>query len=1193
MSDAQLLLPKGQNHNNRQLFSDYYLNLILPQRPQWDWLREEAEPVKAEIAALFQNYVPSENEAQLEHELARPVLQRLGHAFEVQPALKTPDGTKRPNYVFYASEAERDANKDRILTDALPYQGGLGIGDAKHWERSLDMTAKSKSADPFSNKNPSYQIAFYMQHSGVDWGILTNGRCWRLYHRDTAHKLDRYYEVDVPALLASDDNDAFLYFYAFFRRAAFAPGPLSVEAIRQESVDWARGVGDSLKAQVFEALRHLAQGFLDYTPNGLETDTVSLRAIYDNSLIVLYRLLFLLYAEDRGLLPVASSSLYRSRYSLYAIKRRVADDLDSGERLLSGTAGIWQQLKDLFAIIDKGNRPLSVETFNGGLFDPAKHPFLERYAVGDYHVQEAIDRLARVNGHFVDYRDLSVRHLGTIYEGLLEYHLETLTPDSANGDRIPAASGGGAGWTVGLRNDKGDRKATGSYYTPDYIVKYMVEETVGPALMEAIAGKTTDGEKIAAILSVNVLDPAMGSGHFPVEVTEYIARALVDLGLAPDDEGAGEPDLTYWKRRVVQSCIYGVDLNPLAVELAKLSLWLTTAARDRPLSFLDHHLRPGNALVGARLEELQRANRTPAPGKRGRKAAEGNDGGQLALIDAGGLQQNIGFAVGSMEQIEGSASDAASQVKAQEALYTEMRRNLLGKYGRWADLVTAAHFGVEVSSELWTPLADFATGRTISTLPQIARFLDDAETIARRDRFFHWELEFPEIYFDHNGQPLGEQAGFDVVIGNPPYVRQEELTRFKPFYQRRYTSVYHGAADLFVYFFGQALRQLRQGGRTAYISSNSWFRSNYATSLRSLLRTEAVIESLVDLGDNRVFADAPDLYPAIHIVRRELPPQEHTAQAVVFRRGEGIGDFHRQIREKRQPVTIHDQPDLGWQLGDDIGRQLFAKLMACGEPLGTIVGGKLNLGIKTGLNEAFVLDTSARNALVESDPKCAPLLRPICRGEDLRPWYQENEGLWLLGLQYGWTQVEFDATTSEADAWAKLEMRYPSVAAHLKPFEEVARVRTDQGKYWWELRPCDYFDAFAKPKLFWPSIAKFPRFSLNGNGAFVTNSGFFIDTDQCWLLGLLNSRTLWYVVKNLCIVFGERAGIERYQLFIQYVGRFPVPNATGQEREVISGLAMAITEQARARYDLHEKTRRRIASDLGVPGMALNQKLTA
>jgi hypothetical protein len=302
-----------QSHRNHGLFSDHYLNETLRRRPDWQQMVEEAIPVKEQIKSIFERYkpTPSEKEAQTEEDWVRPVLRSLGHAdFVVQPSLKTPDGTKEPDYIFYRDRAAHDSDRGKTLDEDLLQAKAYAVGDAKRWDRPLDIPLK-ESEDPFTNKTPSYQISFYMQHSGMEWGILTNGRLWRLYHKDSAYKLDRFYEVDLPELLASEDVGAFLYFYTFFRRVAFEVHSLGVTEILRESTDYARGVGDSLKGQVYEALRHLAQGFLDYPQNELTSDTQTLRKIYDNSLIVLYRLLSVLYAESRDLLPARESEMYR------------------------------------------------------------------------------------------------------------------------------------------------------------------------------------------------------------------------------------------------------------------------------------------------------------------------------------------------------------------------------------------------------------------------------------------------------------------------------------------------------------------------------------------------------------------------------------------------------------------------------------------------------------------------------------------------------------------------------------------------------------------------------------------------------------------------------------------------------------------------------------------------------------------
>ena len=344
-------------HHNQQLFSDHYLDVILPgpARPDWNALTIEAEPVLRDLQQIIAGYTPAGKEAQAEDDLIKPVLRRLGHTFEVQPSPATPDGSKTPDYLFYRDSAALVENKGKKLNDALLAGRAFAVGDAKYWDRPLDISLKTTSGDTFTNKNPSYQIAFYMQHSGLEWGILTNGRLWRLYHKDTAHKLDRFYEVNLPELLASGDVQQFLYFYAFFRRQAFEPGDLSVAALLKASTEHARGIGNTLKEQVYEALRHVAQGFLDYKRNQFALDQETLQQIYDHSLIVLYRLLFIFYAEDRNLLPVQENRGYGENYSLKSIKEDIQRNLKLRKPLLSSTSTLWPQLQALFTIIDEGD----------------------------------------------------------------------------------------------------------------------------------------------------------------------------------------------------------------------------------------------------------------------------------------------------------------------------------------------------------------------------------------------------------------------------------------------------------------------------------------------------------------------------------------------------------------------------------------------------------------------------------------------------------------------------------------------------------------------------------------------------------------------------------------------------------------------------------------------------------------------
>lgn len=1186
-------------HRNAQLFSDHYLDVILPGREDWRRLAEEAEGVMRDLQAVLAGFTAGDKEAQVEDDWVKPVLRRLGHSFEVQPSLATPDGTKVPDYIFYRDAGARLTNKGKRLNETLLEGRAYAVGDAKYWDRPLDVSLKRVGGDPFTNKNPSYQIAFYMQHSGLDWGLLTNGRLWRLYHKDTAHKLERFYEVNLPELLQGDDVNNYLYFYAFFRRQAFEEGDLSVEAMRVASVDYARGVSDSLKEQVYEALRHVAQGFLDYRPNKLQPnpdtlrspslgakddgrpqgshphvsttpaptrgasslgmDHATLKEIYDNSLIVLYRLLFILYAEARELLPVLENRGYREGYSLEGLKKDIQKGLDGHTLLLPGTAMLWSRLKTLFDLIDEGSPPLSVATFNGGLFDPERYPFLERCAVGDLHLSQAIDKLARVDGQFVDYRDLAERHLGTIYEGLLEFHLETL--DAPEDE-----------WGIDLRTEKGERKATGSYYTPDYIVKFMVEETLGPMLRKAVDNTASEQERVAAVLSLKVLDPAMGSGHFPVEATEYIARFLVEHSEQPPTDTGGETELTYWKRRVAQSCIYGVDMNPLAVDLAKLSLWLATVAKKRPLSFLDHHLRYGNSLMGTRMADLRMG--TTGVKKNGKKTTTGNGQGgaveQALLFDDESLRQAMTTAVDMMWLIESSPAQTVAEVKEQEQTYSSLHEKLTEKYGRLANLVGTTHFGLAIEAGVWRALADYAMGRSGIALPQFDDWLAKAAVLSEQYRFFHWELEFPEVFFDRYGQEKGAEAGFDVVIGNPPYVRQEELGPLKGYFAATYAETYHGVADLYVYFYQQGLRLTRAGGRMSYIVTNKWMRAGYGEPLRGFFAKAGALERIVDFGHAPIFEDA-DVFPCILVLEKPLPTLEQAQEAeravevLSFPRGEleGVarkkGSLGRYVHEHSYTLAHSRFGSAAWSLDVVAVDDLLKKMRRVGVPLTEFAGVKPYRGVLTGLNEAFLIDTATKNRLVRDDPRCAEIIKPYLRGQDIKRWSPQWADLWMIFARRG---IDIDA--------------YPAIKKHLLQFRERLEPRPKDwnngegpgrkpGSYqWYELQDStDYWPMFEQPKIITQDLATYSWFCYDDQGFYLNNTCYMWPTTDLYILGWLCSPTAWWICHRML----QHSINDTLRMFGEQVKTLPIAPPTDDVRAEVEQAAGRLIEVTRSRHE--------------------------
>ena len=864
-------------HRNHGLFSNHYLDERVSEDPFWKALAAQVVDLRQAVIQIWNETSEAQkqnaSEAELEHSLVRPILDVLGHFYNLQQTLQAgpAETTKIPDYIFFPSdEAKKAAGEARNQASAL--KQALAVGDAKAWSISLDR----KIGDGFNMQSPSYQIDYYIRHAGAPWGILTNGRLWRLYHRDTSYRLDTYYEVDLEQLIAqTNDSGAqenFLYFAAFFHKDALVPDPSTGECFLDRalkgSAQYAKGIGDKLKGNVYEVLRLLCEGFLSLPSNGLTH--ADMAAIRENGFVVIYRLLFILYAEARGFLPLRNSGYATG--SLVTLAHDIAGK--ALDHLSTRQTNYWDRLQNLFDVIDHGDESVGVHPYNGGLFsNEGEHNALTRWKISDRYAAQAIDLLARVQEQpgrpvFVDYRDLSVRELGTIYEGLLEQQPRYAEVDTAivkqdkreiyvpvnklkNSSNLPIVHQG----SVYLATDKGERKITGSYYTPDYIVKYIVSHALDPLLEEAKQANPDGGQKLAdAILSLKVLDPAMGSGHFLVEATDYLARAYAEA-MAPSDHETGEEDIRLARRRVVERCVYGVDLNPLAVELAKLSLWLYTVSENKPLNFLDHHLRCGNSLIGTEIESL---GVTKQPSKRSVHEAPRRDTALFTSV----MQQSLASAVGNYIQIETMSSDLLDQVKQKEQLFTAARE-ALERYRQTADIWTSIPFGNTLAGDEYGSLqlgADLA-GSAWSDFEAKPWFVQ-AMTLAQRQRFFHWELEFPEVFYDEQGQRKGN-PGFDAVIGNPPYEvlaskenRNANVQVLIDFFSRSF-AVAAGKQNLYRLMIEKAYGLLRQGAWFGFIVPATVLADESATPTRKL-----ILENSSELTFN-VFPESAHVFEGV------------------------------------------------------------------------------------------------------------------------------------------------------------------------------------------------------------------------------------------------------------------------------------------------------------------------------------------
>ena len=549
--------------------------------------------------------------------------------------------------------------------------------------------------------------------------------------------MDCFYEVDLEKILINEDTDAFRYFYCFFRKDAFVPDISNqsfLNDVLSGSIHYTVSVSDDLSDNIYLALEELINGFLIYQDNNLTTSDI--KTIHEKGLILLYRLLFVLYAESRGLLPLENRE-YQSEYSLDALATEIHDKLDNHSTIPKLKSDYWTRLHDLFKHIDQGWDE-HIPQYNGGLFNPTRHVFLEDNKIGNDVLANVINTLTRTTKQErIAYQDLAIQHLGNIYEGLLEY--EPTVQSSCE--------------KVVLTKNKTKRKASGSYYTSDAIVRLMVEDTLGPLCKR----KTFED-----ILRLKVLDPAMGSGHFLVGVIDHLALELATHPDAPAmTTGDTDTEIAYWRRRVVENCVYGVDINPMTVELAKVALWLHTVAKGAPLSFLDHHIRCGNSLIGANIADL--ANLPVL-----KKSRRINEEIQPALNMDFGFTDTVSEAVGHYLVIERMEGQTVANIHVMEQKL-EQAQQTLSKHKEIADVWLSVHFGNNVArGNYHAALKALGSRQTNVNISTSLSSHQEAQRLAEDYRYFHWEIEFPEVFRDERGNEL-ENPGFDAIVGNPPY----------------------------------------------------------------------------------------------------------------------------------------------------------------------------------------------------------------------------------------------------------------------------------------------------------------------------------------------------------------------------------------------------------------------------------------
>ena len=802
-----------------RLFTRYFLTDGIKATAEW-----QASVDCPDALAVFRNGVAgayqalrnfsNPNEAVTEQELVRPVLELLGWA-DYLPQQGASRHEDIPDHLLFPDAEAKGRAASKSRSDER-FRDALAVEESKRFGLPLDIRDRD---DRVQLSSPHSQILRYLSTADsvtdgrIRWGLLTNGGIWRLYDSRARPRASGYLEADLTGILDQHDDDALRVFHLLFRRAAFTPqegaGTSFLEIALAEGRRYEERVAQDLSKVVFESVfPQLIQALADATGEGLPS-------VRQAALVFLYRLLFLLYAEDRGLLPVNDS-----RYDDYGMRNRVRDDIarrTANGDAFSANAGIYYgHLMTLFRLTDQGDASIGLPPYNGGLFAAEAAPLLEKATLADATLAPIIYNLSHTETdggrRFVNYRDMSVQQLGSIYERLLE--------------REPFRDDAGR---IAIRLNPYARKDSGSFFTPQELVDLIVERTLAPLVEERLkafeararelnSDHRSKAERRAellkldpaeATLDLKVLDPAMGSGHFLVTavdfLSDYIAELVEYVPAVPEwlDGGYVSPlvervaairrdllqrandsgwvlneslltDQTIIRRMVLKRCIYGVDKNPVTVELAKVSLWLHSFTVGAPLSFLDHHLRCGDSLLGLRVRDAV------------------NDLQQFGSLFAGSAIAGAEAATESMQRIEEMSDADVAEVRESANLFrgveettADLRGLLDFLYGlRWssagmkkkdraafeAPLVETLGQQPENAYTLLSRGAGAGANGGADTLPPaFQQMWGDARSIADREAFLHWEAAFPGVW--QGWQNVHPQGGFDAVIGNPPWDR--------------------------------------------------------------------------------------------------------------------------------------------------------------------------------------------------------------------------------------------------------------------------------------------------------------------------------------------------------------------------------------------------------------------------------------
>jgi hypothetical protein len=734
--------------------------------------------------------------------------------------------------------------------------------------------------------------------------------------------------------------------------------------------------------------------------------------------------------------------------------------------------------------------------------------------------------------------------------------------------------------------------------------------------LDDLYDKIDDRQEANAIInSIKICDPAVGSGHFLVSALNEMIAIKCDLKILQDRNGRrlkeyhvevendelavtdeeGElfeyhpgnresqriqETLFHEKQTIIENCLFGVDINPNSVKICRLRLWIELLKnayykksapeslsspvcymgdeqfrdgfRDsdygelQTLPNIDINIKCGNSLVSrfAIDSDLRQALR---------KSKWTIDSYRVAVAtyrNAESKEQKR-----EMERLIASIkSDFRSEISRNDPKLKKLNK----LSGELFQMSTQQQL-FEMSNKekaAWNKKAD-ALARDIQKIETEIEIIKANKIF---ENAFEWRFEFPEV-LDNDG----DFTGFDVVIGNPPYIRQEELKEFKPYFSSQYR-LYSGTSDIYIFFIEKGFSILKHKGIFTFIMPNKFMQAGYGKSARRFLLEQNITE-IVDFGDYQVFDEATT-YPCIlRATKQPLTGSFKTSKinSVGFRL-----NFPKYIHQISTTISHSSLTNETWVVSTSQDQALLQKCVSHGQRLESYVGQMGKYGIKTGLTEAFVIDEETRKEIINNDSNSEYLIRPFLLGRDIKPYSEVKNTKWLILVPKGFTirrnlppdnpyfinepmprygYMEYD------EAWEWFSKNYPGIANQLHKFKDRAEARTDQGDYWWELRACDYYDKFLQPKIMYQKFQVKPCFIFDENGLYCNDSMWIIPSHDKVLLGILNSKLGWWLISKYCTAIQNG-----FQLIWKYFSQIPIAKGNEDIRSEINSQVNRILE---------------------------------